>query len=49
LTFAVLDFLFLGRELPGRKSCFSLLVVACGAILYVATDSEFKMNGFGAY
>jgi len=49
LTVCVLDYLFLGRELPGRKSSISLLVVAFGAVLYVATDSEFTLNGFGAY
>ena len=43
---SVLDALFLGRELPSRKSCLSLVATVLGALAYVATDAEFKVNGF---
>jgi len=49
LTVSVLDALFLGRELPSRKSCLSLVATVLGALAYVATDAEFKVNGFQAY
>jgi len=46
---SILDWLFLGRELPTAKSAASLLIVFLGAVIYVLTDSEFKMNGLSAY
>lgn len=46
---SLLDWFFLGRELPGFQSLASLLMVFFGAVGYVMTDSEFKMNGFSAY
>mmetsp|Transcript_20459 Transcript_20459/g.46435 ORF Transcript_20459/g.46435 Transcript_20459/m.46435 type:complete len:339 (+) Transcript_20459:77-1093(+) len=49
LVVSVLDFFFLGRELPSRKSTISLLGILAGAIAYVLTDSEFKLIGFRAY
>mmetsp|Transcript_77056 Transcript_77056/g.121677 ORF Transcript_77056/g.121677 Transcript_77056/m.121677 type:complete len:350 (-) Transcript_77056:61-1110(-) len=49
LCVSILDWLFLGRELPGRRSALSLVVVALGAVGYVLTDSEFKLNGISAY
>lgn len=44
-----LDWLLLGRELPTPRSAASLGIVFLGAVAYVMTDSEFKMNGFAAY
>lgn len=49
LCVSILDWLFLGRELPNRRSSFSLIIVCLGAFGYVMADSEFKLNGFGAY
>jgi GDP-mannose transporter len=46
---SILDWRFLGRELPSSRSALSLLSVGVGAIGYVLTDSAFKMNGIGAY
>lgn len=46
---SLLDWIFLGRELPSQRSALSLLVVFIGAIIYVMTDSEFKLNGLAAY
>lgn len=49
IAVAGLDYFFLGREMPSRRSMFALLGIIFGALLYVATDSEFRVNGFGAY
>jgi len=46
---SILDWFFLGRELPSPRSASSLLIVFFGAVGYVATDSEFSMNGMAAY
>ena len=46
---AGLDWVFLGRELPSRRSTLALTAIIVGAMLYVATDSEFRVNGFAAY
>ncbi len=46
---AVLDWAFLGRELPSWKSGMALLAITAGAMAYVLTDSEFVVGGFGAY
>jgi len=44
-----LDYLFLGRELPSRRSTAALLGVLAGAVGYVLTDSEFALRGLRAY
>lgn len=49
LCVSILDWVFLGRELPSMRSTASLLGVLAGAAGYVACDSEFKMHGAGAY
>ena len=49
LCVCLLDWGFLGRELPSRGSLGSLLVLLAGAAGYVASDREFKMQGFAAY
>jgi len=49
LCVSVLDWLFLGRELPGMRSLMALVGVLCGAVGYVMSDSEFAMNGISAY
>jgi len=49
IAVSVLDFMFLGRELPSGRSLISLIGILAGAVAYVLTDSEFKMTGFTAY
>ncbi|GAB5031638.1 Hypothetical protein NocV09_00601910 [Nannochloropsis oceanica] len=49
LAVSLCDFIFLGRELPSRRSCLALLTIAAGAYGYVQTDSQFKMDGLAAY
>lgn len=49
LFVSVLDWLFLGRQLPSKRSLLALLCVAGSAIGYVAFDRELKMRGIGAY
>lgn len=49
LCVSVLDWLFLGRELPSLRSLLALLGVLGGAIGYVLCDSEFALNGVAAY
>lgn len=49
LIVCVLDWAFLGRQLPSLRSIFALLVVAGGCAGYVMTDRAFKLNGWGAY
>ena len=49
LIVCVLDWAFLGRQLPSLRSCFALFVVAAGCAGYVLTDRAFKLNGWAAY
>mmetsp|Transcript_62128 Transcript_62128/g.148180 ORF Transcript_62128/g.148180 Transcript_62128/m.148180 type:complete len:361 (+) Transcript_62128:249-1331(+) len=49
LFVSVLDWVYLGRELPGTKSLAALLGVVAGAIGYVLADGEFAMRGLSAY
>lgn len=49
LCVSVLDWLFLGRELPSRRSLAALLGVVVGAVGYVLCDSEFRLHGLSAY
>ena len=50
LLVSLLDFAFLGRHLPSRRSCAALLVVAGGATSYALTDDEFTgVRGVRAY
>lgn len=46
---SVLDYLFMGRELPSTQSVVALVVVAGGAAGYMANDSAFAMDGWSAY
>eukprot|EP00928_Gymnodinium_smaydae_P038020 TRINITY_DN26315_c0_g1_i1.p1 TRINITY_DN26315_c0_g1~~TRINITY_DN26315_c0_g1_i1.p1 ORF type:complete len:329 (+),score=45.27 TRINITY_DN26315_c0_g1_i1:87-989(+) len=49
LCVSLLDWMFLGRELPSTRSFFALLGVLSGAIGYVLSDSEFQLHGVSAY
>jgi len=49
LIVCVLDWGFLGRQLPSARSVGALLVIIGGCVGYVLTDRAFKLNGWGAY
>ena len=49
LVVCILDWAFLGRQLPSMRSGLSLLVVLSGCLGYVLTDRAFKLNGWAAY
>lgn len=49
LVVAMLDFLFLGRELPNARSAASLVVLLLSASGYVMFDSAFRLDGVAAY
>lgn len=49
LAVSLCDFIFMGRELPSTRSMLALIAIAVGAYGYVQTDSQFKMDGLGAY
>ena len=49
LLVSVLDWAFLGRELPSRRSLLSLVVIAGSACGYVLIDDAFRMSGLSAY
>lgn len=46
LILAVLDYLFLGRDLPSAKSFGSLIGIAMGVLLYVNIDSNFSVQAY---
>eukprot|EP00746_Dinoflagellata_sp_MGD_P013414 gnl/MRDRNA2_/MRDRNA2_128987_c0_seq1.p1 gnl/MRDRNA2_/MRDRNA2_128987_c0~~gnl/MRDRNA2_/MRDRNA2_128987_c0_seq1.p1 ORF type:complete len:355 (-),score=38.55 gnl/MRDRNA2_/MRDRNA2_128987_c0_seq1:6-1070(-) len=49
LFVSILDYFFLGRELPSGRSLFALLTVTAGAVGYMFNDSAFMLEGFHAY
>ena len=49
LAVAVFDYIFYNRAAPTLRSCFSLLLITVGALLYIMTDREFAVNGWSAY
>jgi len=46
ILISVLDYIFLGRTLPGARSSFALLGMLVAAVLYVLEDSHFKVSGY---
>ena len=46
IVISILDYVFLGRELPTAKSWASLSIILCGAIWYVYTDSHFQVRAY---
>ena len=46
---SLLDWAFMGRQLPSARSAGSLLLLLGGCVGYVLTDKSFQMNGYGAY
>jgi GDP-mannose transporter len=49
LAVSIIDYLFMGRLWPSTRASLSLTVVFCGAVVYCISDSQFAMNGIGAY
>lgn len=46
LILAVLDYFFLGRDLPSAKSFASLIGIAMGVVMYVNIDSNFSVQAY---
>eukprot|EP00899_Mesostigma_viride_P027442 jgi/Mesvir1/7883/Mv11816-RA.1 len=46
LVISVLDYVFLGRELPSLRTLASLLGMVLGAVGYVLTDSNFHVTAY---
>jgi solute carrier family 35 len=46
IAVSVADWLFLGRELPNKKSTCSLAALAIGAYLYTVTDAGFQVKAY---
>lgn len=44
---AVMDYCFLGRQLPNARSWAALTAIVCGALAYVYTDSNFEVRAYG--
>lgn len=44
-----IEYALMGRALPSARALSSLVVVGVGAIIYCVSDSEFSLNGLGAY
>jgi len=49
LLVSFLDPIFLGRELPSKRSIAALSMIIVGAYGYAATDDAFKSQGMSAY
>lgn len=49
LVVSFLDPIFLGRELPSRRSLAALSMIVVGAFGYASTDEQFKTQGWSAY
>jgi len=49
LAVSVFDYIFYHRAAPSLRSCVSLLMIMIGALAYILTDHEFRINGLGAY
>lgn len=49
IVVSFLETLFLGRKAPSTRSFGALILIAVGAMAYVATDKEFGLNGIESY
>lgn len=43
---SIADYLFLGRQLPSKRSCLCLLALLLGAFGYAKKDSSFEVKGY---
>lgn len=46
---SVVEYMFMGREWPTKRSTASMCACAAGAILYCLSDSQLALNGIKAY
>lgn len=46
IIISLLDYIFLGRDAPSRRSCAALLGLLLGSTAYVKTDSQFSVKGY---
>ena len=46
LFLCLIDYKFLGRELPGTRSALCLSGLLFGTLLYTMTDSYFEIHGY---
>mmetsp|Transcript_13554 Transcript_13554/g.19145 ORF Transcript_13554/g.19145 Transcript_13554/m.19145 type:complete len:312 (-) Transcript_13554:254-1189(-) len=46
LCISIADYVFLGRQLPSRRSWMCLIALLVGAIGYASTDSHFQVEGY---
>ena len=49
LAVCVLEWAFLGRQLPNCRSCLALLCILLGVLGYVSADKSFVVGGIHAY
>jgi GDP-mannose transporter len=49
ITVAVLDYVYLGRDLPNKRSTGALLMIVIGALGYVSSDEQFATGGWVSY
>lgn len=49
IAVTVIEYVLMDRAWPSLRSSISLLTVAAGAMLYCMSDSQFALNGLGAY
>lgn len=49
LAVCIIEYFFMERALPNLRSAVSLGLVAFGALIYCMSDSQFAMQGLGAY
>lgn len=49
LAVTVIDYLFMNRAFPSKRSAFSLLAVCFFALLYCTFDSQLALNGLSSY
>ena len=49
IAVSVIEYLLMNRSLPTLRSSLSLFVVAAGAVFYCLSDSQFLLEGIGAY
>lgn len=49
ISVTIIEYLFMDRTWPSLRSSTSLGMVAVSAIIYCISDSQFALNGIGAY
>lgn len=47
LVVSLLEYMFLGRELPSARSCAAMLLIVGGVVWYFLQESSFDVHGYG--